>query len=128
MSGQRARKKSKHKSFIERISICPQLAVQLGTSHYYFNFSYLMLPRIVFGIYTIGSLTGALPASYLPDKFGRRFSMFCGNFFIIVGSVVTANARNKSMFIGGRFLTGEVFSLIFVSQTLSWQTSRRWFR
>ena len=87
-----------------------------------------MLPRIVFGIYTIGSLTGALPASYLPDKFGRRFSMFCGNFFIIVGSVVTANARNKSMFIGGRFLTGEVFSLIFVSQTLSWQTSRRWFR
>ncbi|KAF8583119.1 general substrate transporter [Ramaria rubella] len=61
---------------------------------------------IVFGIYTIGSLTGALPAAYLPDKFGRRFAMFCGNLFIIVGAIVTANAKDRSMFIGGRYLTG----------------------
>ncbi|KAF8516839.1 general substrate transporter [Hysterangium stoloniferum] len=60
---------------------------------------------IVFGIYTIGSLTGAIPASYIPDKFGRRASMFIGNMFIIVGAAVTANATTRSMFIGGRYLT-----------------------
>lgn len=67
--------------------------------------------RIVFGIYTIGSLTGAIPAAYLPDKFGRRFSMFIGNLFIIVGAIVTANAKNRAMFIGGRFLTGKCLLL-----------------
>ncbi|KDQ11493.1 hypothetical protein BOTBODRAFT_147205 [Botryobasidium botryosum FD-172 SS1] len=61
---------------------------------------------IIFGIFTVGSLCGALPAAYLPDKFGRRFSMFFGNAILIVGAVITANAKNKSMFIGGRFLTG----------------------
>lgn len=64
----------------------------------------------MFGIYTIGSLTGAIPASYLPDKFGRRVSMFVGNMFIIVGALITANATHRSMFIGGRFLTGKLDS------------------
>lgn len=63
--------------------------------------------RIVFGIYTIGSLTGAIPASYLVDRFGRRFAMFCGNLLIVIGAVVTANAKNREMFIGGRYLTGQ---------------------
>ncbi|KIJ54593.1 hypothetical protein M422DRAFT_24530 [Sphaerobolus stellatus SS14] len=70
---------------------------------------------IVFGIYTIGSLTGAIPAAYLPDKFGRRFSMFIGNMFIIAGALVTANARQKAMFIGGRYLTGLGSSLASTS-------------
>ncbi|KAK7056820.1 hypothetical protein VNI00_002537 [Paramarasmius palmivorus] len=61
---------------------------------------------IVFGIYTIGSLCGTLPAAYLPDRFGRRFSMFFGNCVLIAGAVVTANATQMSMFLGGRFLTG----------------------
>ncbi|KAL1674122.1 general substrate transporter [Schizophyllum commune] len=61
---------------------------------------------IVFGIYTIGSLCGTFPASYLPDRFGRRFSMFFGNTFIIIGAALTANSRNEGMFLGGRFLTG----------------------
>ncbi|KAJ2919200.1 hypothetical protein MD484_g1231, partial [Candolleomyces efflorescens] len=61
---------------------------------------------LVFGIFTIGSLCGMIPASYFPDRFGRRFSMFFGNAVLIVGAVITANARNKGMFLGGRFLTG----------------------
>jgi len=61
---------------------------------------------IVFGIFTVGSLCGTIPASYLPDKFGRRLSMFFGNASLIVGAVITANAQNKGMFLGGRFLTG----------------------
>jgi len=61
---------------------------------------------IVFGIFTVGSLCGAIPASYLPDRFGRRFSMFFGNSIVIVGAILTASAKDKGMFLGGRFLTG----------------------
>ncbi|KAL0578632.1 hypothetical protein V5O48_003375 [Marasmius crinis-equi] len=61
---------------------------------------------IVFGIYTIGSLCGTIPAAYLPDRFGRRFSMFFGNVVLIAGALLTANAQNKSMFLAGRWLTG----------------------
>ncbi|KAF9468534.1 general substrate transporter [Collybia nuda] len=61
---------------------------------------------IVFGIFTIGSICGTIPASYLPDRFGRRLSMFFGNAVLIAGAVVTANAKTKGTFLGGRFLTG----------------------
>ncbi|THH16980.1 hypothetical protein EW146_g3745 [Bondarzewia mesenterica] len=44
--------------------------------------------------------------AYLLDKFGRRASMFTGNSILIVGAAVTATAKNRSIFIGGRFLTG----------------------
>ncbi|RDB18019.1 Lactose permease [Hypsizygus marmoreus] len=61
---------------------------------------------IVFGIFTIGSICGTIPASYLPDRFGRRFSMFFGNAILIAGAVLSANAKDQGMFLGGRFLTG----------------------
>ncbi|KAF8908874.1 general substrate transporter, partial [Gymnopilus junonius] len=61
---------------------------------------------IVFGIFTIGSICGTIPAAYLPDKFGRRLSMFFGNAVLIVGALITATAKDKGMFLGGRFLTG----------------------
>ncbi|KAJ7056462.1 general substrate transporter [Mycena amicta] len=61
---------------------------------------------IVFGIYTIGQLCGTVPAMYIPDRFGRRAAMFFGNFFILAGAFLTANAQSKAQFIGGRFLTG----------------------
>lgn len=41
--------------------------------------------------------------------------MFCGNFFIIVGAVLAANAHDRPMFIGGRYLTGQfIFPYIIV--------------
>ncbi|KAJ7095888.1 general substrate transporter [Mycena belliarum] len=61
---------------------------------------------IVFGIYTVGSFCGTIPASYLPDRFGRRFAMFAGNGLLMIGAIITAMADNKSKFLGGRFLTG----------------------
>lgn len=73
----------------------------------YFNMSGVgKRTSLVFGIFTIGSLAGMIPASYFPDRFGRRFSMFFGNAVLIVGAVITANATNKPVFLGGRFLTG----------------------
>ncbi|PBK74737.1 general substrate transporter [Armillaria solidipes] len=61
---------------------------------------------IVFGIYTIGSITGTIPAAYLPDKYGRRFPMWIGNAILIVGACMTANAKSMNMFLVGRWLTG----------------------
>ncbi|KAF8158376.1 general substrate transporter [Crassisporium funariophilum] len=61
---------------------------------------------IVFGIFTVGSIVGVIPASYFPDRFGRRFSMWFGNAILIVGAILTANAKSKGPFLGGRFLTG----------------------
>lgn len=74
--------------------------------HYFGMSSAGAKTSIVFGIFTIGSLVGALPASYLPDRFGRRVSMFTGNSILVIGAAVTATAKNRSTFIGGRFLTG----------------------
>ena len=65
---------------------------------------------IVFGIYTLGSLTGALPASHLPDRIGRRWSMFFGNAIIIIGALITATSKDRGTFIGGRYLTGTTSS------------------
>ncbi|KJA16923.1 hypothetical protein HYPSUDRAFT_46832 [Hypholoma sublateritium FD-334 SS-4] len=60
-----------------------------------------------FGMTGVGSKTsGTIPASYFPDRFGRRFSMWFGNAILIAGALITANATNKGMFLGGRFLTG----------------------
>ncbi|KAF9478188.1 general substrate transporter [Pholiota conissans] len=56
---------------------------------------------IVFGIYTV-----YIHIAYFPDRFGRRFSMWFGNAILIVGALLTANATDKGMFLGGRFLTG----------------------
>ncbi|KAJ7755968.1 general substrate transporter [Mycena metata] len=61
---------------------------------------------IVFGIFTVGSFCGCIPASYLPDRFGRRFAMFAGNGLLVIGAIITAMADTKSKFLGGRFLTG----------------------
>ncbi|RSH89841.1 hypothetical protein EHS25_001827 [Saitozyma podzolica] len=61
---------------------------------------------IIFGMYTVGQVVAFFPASYLPDKVGRRWSMFCGNVVLMIGALVTCFATNMSMFIAGRFLTG----------------------
>ncbi|EJU06504.1 general substrate transporter [Dacryopinax primogenitus] len=61
---------------------------------------------IVFGIYTIGNVCSVFPNAYLPDRIGRRWSMFVGNLVLILGAMLTANATSMSMFMAGRFLTG----------------------
>ncbi|KZS90463.1 general substrate transporter [Sistotremastrum niveocremeum HHB9708] len=61
---------------------------------------------IVFGIYTVGSLTGTIPASILPDRYGRRVSMFVGNIILIIGAFITGTATTRATFVFGRFLTG----------------------
>ncbi|KAJ6584954.1 general substrate transporter [Mycena capillaripes] len=57
---------------------------------------------IVFGIFTVYVLW----ESYVPDRFGRRFGMLFGNALLVIGAIITAMADSRSMFLGGRFLTG----------------------
>ncbi|KAF8917115.1 general substrate transporter [Mucidula mucida] len=61
---------------------------------------------IIFGIYTMCVLHSNERASYLPDRFGRRFPMFLGNIILCVGAIVSANSTSMKMFLVGRWLTG----------------------
>lgn len=59
---------------------------------------------LVFSIFNIGQITGALVSSIIADYFGRRWGMLIGCVGVIVGTCVTATAPTISVFIGGRFL------------------------
>lgn len=61
---------------------------------------------ILFAIYAVGNLAGALTAAPASDILGRRFGMCVGSLFIILGAALEASARNVSQFMGGRFLIG----------------------
>jgi MFS family permease len=63
---------------------------------------------IVFAIYSAGSLVGAFAAAPASDKFGRRFGMFIGSAFIVIGTIIesTCKAGALSQFMGGRFIIG----------------------
>ena len=66
---------------------------------------------IIFAIYTIGSTIGALFAAEASDRFGRRFGMFTGSIFIVIGAVLETSASRTGQFMGGRFLVGFGVSL-----------------
>lgn len=58
---------------------------------------------LVFSIYNIGQMAGSLFA-WLADYRGRKFAIALGCAGVLVGTIVTATAKNMSVFIGGRFL------------------------
>ncbi|KAL5351026.1 hypothetical protein ACLOAV_004600 [Pseudogymnoascus australis] len=61
---------------------------------------------LVFAIYTVGSIIGSLFAATACDLYGRRFGMFSGSCFIVLGTVLEATAHALTQFMGGRFLIG----------------------
>lgn len=66
---------------------------------------------LLFSIYAIGNLGGAVVAAPASDTFGRRFGMSLGSTLIIVGTILEAAAKNLPQFEGGRFLIGFGVSL-----------------
>ena len=76
--------------------------------HSYFNIGMQgSSTGIVFAIYTVGNISGSLFAAPASDRLGRRFGMFIGAFFILVGTVLEATSRHSiGQFMGGRFLIG----------------------
>lgn len=102
----------------------------------HFQFTYSHKTAVLFLLVSfciLAQITGSeircFPA-YLPDRFGRRVSMFTGNSILVfvyfypfwntvdfcksssIGAAVTATAKNRSTFIGGRFLTGSYIRLL----------------
>ncbi|KAK0440863.1 general substrate transporter [Desarmillaria tabescens] len=61
---------------------------------------------IVFMIYIVGNVVGALFAGPLSDMWGRRGGMFTGGFFILLGVAIISSAQNIKAFLGGRFILG----------------------
>ena len=61
---------------------------------------------IVFAIYTVGGIVGSLFAASACDLYGRRFGMFIGSCFIILGTILQASSHGLGQFMGGRFLVG----------------------
>lgn len=40
------------------------------------------------------------------DYWGRRAGMFTGSLIVVMGTAITASAKNHDMFMGGRFVLG----------------------
>jgi MFS family permease len=66
---------------------------------------------LLFSIYSVGNLVGAAVAAPASDTYGRRFGMFIGSLFIVIGAVLEAAASDVQQFMGGRFLIGFGISL-----------------
>ena len=61
---------------------------------------------LVFSMYNVGSLLGSFPAAYIADKWGRKWGMWSGAGFIILGMIIAAAAPDFSTLVGGRFVLG----------------------
>ncbi|KAJ5462038.1 uncharacterized protein N7458_003590 [Penicillium daleae] len=66
---------------------------------------------LLFSIYSIGNLVGAVFAAPISDVFGRRMGMFVGSLIITIGAILEAVGSNIQLFMGGRFLIGLGVSL-----------------
>ncbi|KAJ8653915.1 hypothetical protein O0I10_010483 [Lichtheimia ornata] len=61
---------------------------------------------LVVAMLTLGGLVGALSASYLSDRFGRRLALFGTAILMGLGSLVMTFATNMVTLAGGRFVAG----------------------
>ncbi|EME87943.1 uncharacterized protein MYCFIDRAFT_48194 [Pseudocercospora fijiensis CIRAD86] len=61
---------------------------------------------IIFAIYTIGSMVGAMATGAVMDMFGRRAGMGSGAVIIMIGAVVVTAAKTEAYLLGGRFVLG----------------------
>ena len=66
---------------------------------------------IIFAIYTIGSMVGAVFTGAICDNFGRRAGMAIGAVIIITGAIVVTAAKSDAYLLAGRFVLGLGISL-----------------
>ncbi|KAL1859995.1 hypothetical protein Plec18170_001944 [Paecilomyces lecythidis] len=57
-------------------------------------------------ILQLGGWVGALSAGIFAEVFTRRYTIFSGALWVILGSFLTAGAHNGSYLYAGRFFTG----------------------
>jgi MFS family permease len=56
--------------------------------------------------FTGGAIPGALSVAWLPDKLGRKKTVFIGACIAVFGCALQGGARNIPMMIAGRFIAG----------------------
>lgn len=61
---------------------------------------------ITFAIYSVGSIASVPFAGPLNDYAGRKWGIFVGCAFVIIGTLIQAPSTNAGMFLGGRFILG----------------------
>ncbi|OBT41770.1 hypothetical protein VE00_07965 [Pseudogymnoascus sp. WSF 3629] len=61
---------------------------------------------LIFAIYNVGSACAVPFVGPVNDYWGRRAGMFTGSLIVIMGTAITASAKNHDMFMGGRFVLG----------------------
>ncbi|KAF8522494.1 general substrate transporter [Hysterangium stoloniferum] len=78
---------------------------------------------IIFSLYAVGQMSGALGGSVICDRLGRRAAMFAGSIIIILASTILTASRTRDQFLPGRFLLGVGVSFTEISApTYSWQS------
>ncbi|GAM36615.1 hypothetical protein TCE0_018r05833 [Talaromyces pinophilus] len=68
---------------------------------------------IIFAIYNIGTACAVLFVGPVNDHWGRRAGMWTGAAIVIIGTFLTARAKDHGMFIAGRFVLG--FGVCFLN-------------
>jgi len=66
----------------------------------------------VVSAFTGGAIPGALSVAWLPDKFGRKRTVFIGSCISIIGCALQGGAKNIPMMIAGRFISGIAVGLL----------------
>lgn len=66
---------------------------------------------LIYSIYTVGSMIGALFTGPVLDLLGRRAGMGIGSVIIMIGAVVVTAAQSEAYLLGGRFVLGFGISL-----------------
>jgi MFS family permease len=62
--------------------------------------------------FTGGAIPGALSVAWLPDKLGRRKTVFIGACISVLGCALQGGAKNIPMMIAGRFIAGIAVGLL----------------
>jgi MFS family permease len=63
----------------------------------------------------IGGFLGSIPASPVADRFGRKWGMYIGSFFSLLGTVIQTTAFGLTQFMVGRCLLGVGISFTCVA-------------
>lgn len=70
-----------------------------------------LLTTVIF----IGAFLGSFPASPIADKWGRKYAMFIGSLFALVGTIVQSLCYGYAQFMVGRGLLGVGIGFILVA-------------
>ncbi|KIW78380.1 hypothetical protein Z517_08215 [Fonsecaea pedrosoi CBS 271.37] len=57
-------------------------------------------------LFQVGGLFGSISSLWIPDKIGRRWALFIGGTFSLVGGALQTGSVDVAMFIVARFITG----------------------